>query len=204
MSSFGSSLPPRSPCSPCCMGGTSVALGMSCYGSARTRSERGRLLRDRARGACTDSGEARSSPKGSPFQAEGLCTFSRRRRVHVPRPKAVHGHVHGHGSARAKARRSRQARFRSARVSETWVPRDGTVAFCELGCVLAAQPCIYRLPRPPKNRSICASSSSKHCLYARALGALPVTYPKLALSRPSTKLRLPQPMTWSRHSSGSA
>ena len=42
-----------------------------------------RLRRDRAGGACTDSAEARSSPKGSRIQAEGLCTFSRRRRVHV-------------------------------------------------------------------------------------------------------------------------
>jgi hypothetical protein len=52
------------------------------------------------------AGVHRHRPKaGSPDRAEGAFTTPRRRRVHVPRPQAVHvhGHVYGHGLARAEA-----------------------------------------------------------------------------------------------------
>lgn len=61
------------------------------------RDEVDGLRRDRAEARGTDSDVARLSPKGSCPQTEGLCTFSRRRRVQLPRPKAVHVQRQLHG-----------------------------------------------------------------------------------------------------------
>lgn len=55
-----------------------------------------------------------------------------------------------------------------------------------------------------KKTCIRASSASNARAYPRALGLPPDTYPMPACNRPALTLRLPHPITSSRHSSGSA
>jgi hypothetical protein len=107
---------------------------------------KGRLT-SRAEGASTS---ARAKAGSRPPRAEGASTSARpkagsppprRRRVHVPpRRRRVHTFTFTATVPLApKARRSRPLHCARLRFERAVVPGDGTIAFCELGRVSAAQ-----------------------------------------------------------------